>query len=119
MLRRLGMKNLNSILIEGIIQSDPLLESPAQEDGDPTCTFTLGSEPEAPSVPVVVYSRLAIYCSKNLYRGSGIRVVGHIAQDAPASAATGTFRLCVVAEHIEVKAPSYSKEDSEETANAF
>lgn len=113
------MKNLNSILIEGIIQSDPLLESPTQEEAVPTCTFTLGSEPEAPSVPVVVHSRLAVYCSKNLYRGSGIRVVGRVAQDGAASAAAGTFRLCVIAEHIEVKAPSYSKVDSEEIANAF
>jgi single-stranded DNA-binding protein len=112
------MKNLNSILIEGVIQSDPLLDSPVDKDAIPSCSFSLGSEPEAPSVPVVVHSRLAVYCSKNLYRGSSVRVVGHIAQDAEASAASGTFQLYVVAEHIEVK-PSYSKVDSEETANAF
>ena len=112
------MKNLNSILIEGVIQSDPLLDLPADEDAIPSCTFSLGSEPEALSVPVVVHSRLAVYCSKNLYRGSNVRVVGHIAQDAEASATMGTFQLRIVAEHIEVK-PSYSKVDSMETANAF
>jgi single-stranded DNA-binding protein len=83
------------------------------------CTFSLGSEPDAPSVPIIVYGRLATFCAKNLFQGSVNRVVGHIAQDVDATATTGTFRLHVVAEHVEIKPSSSRKLPTEETANVF
>ena len=75
----------------------------------PACTFSIGSEPNAPSVPVVVYGRLASAARRSSTKGSTFRIVGRIAQDVDATAATGTFHLCVVAEHIEPKPASTSK----------
>ncbi len=113
------MRNLNSILLEGILLDDPILAAPSTADAPAKCTFTIGSEPDAPSVPIVVYGRLALRCSQILTKGSTLRIVGRIAQDVDATAATGIFHLCVVAEHIEPKPASTSKLIPEEAANAF
>jgi hypothetical protein len=102
------MRSLNSILLEGSLLGDPVLSLPPEDQAPARCTFTIASDPDPASVPIVVYGRLAAYCSKHLYQGSSVRVVGHIAQDVEASAATGSFCLCVVAEHVEQK-PSTSK----------
>ena len=83
-----------------------------------TCTFSISSEPDAPSVPVIVHGRLALYCPQHLFQDSSVRIVGRIAQNAEATATTGTFRLCVIAEHIEIK-PSSSRKLPTEAANAF
>jgi single-stranded DNA-binding protein len=97
------MRLLNSLLLEGVLLDTPVYSDAASADEPDWCTFTIGSEPDSPSVPVVTYGRLALRCSQILTKGSAIRVVGRIAQNAEATAATGTFRLCVVAEHIEIK----------------
>jgi Single-stranded DNA-binding protein len=113
------MRNLNSILLEGSVLGDPVLSLPSGDQAPARCTFSLGSDPDPASVPIVVYGRLAAYSHKNLFQGSCIRVVGRIAQDAEASAAAGSFCLCVVAEHIEIKPSSSRRLPAEETANAF
>jgi single-stranded DNA-binding protein len=100
------MRSLNSILLEGSLLGDPVLSLPIDDQAPARCTFSLASDPDPASVPVVVYGRLAAYCSKHLYKGSSVRVVGRIAQDVESTAATGTFCLCVVAEHIELKPSS-------------
>ena len=110
------MRSLNSILLEGSLLGDPVLSLPTDEQAPARCTFSLASDPDPASVPVVVYGRLAAYCSKNLFQGSVIRVVGRIAQDVESTAATGSFRLCVVAEHIEPK-PSTSNRVPVEAAD--
>jgi len=110
------MRNLNSILLEGSVLDDPVLNLPSGDQAPARCIFSLGSDPDPAQVPIVVYGRLAAYCSKHLYQGSSVRVVGRIAQDVDASIATGTFRLCVVAEHIEQK-PSTSKRVPVEAAD--
>jgi len=102
------MRNLNSILLEGSLLDDPVLVLPPDDQAPARCTFSLGSEPDAPSVPILVYGRFALRCSQILTKGTTVRVVGRIAKDLEATAATGSFRLCVVAEHIESK-PSTSK----------
>ena len=110
------MRNLNSILLEGSLLDDPIFAAPSTADAPAKCTFTIGSEPDAPSVPIITYGRLALRCSQILTKGSVIRVVGRIAQDVDATATTGSFRLCVVAEHIEPK-PSTSKRVPAEAAD--
>ena len=112
------MRNLNSILIEGVLLGNPIIDSPPA-DAPAKCTFSIGSEPDVPSVPIVVYGRLAHSALKNLYQGSVIRVVGRIAQDTDTTATTGTFHLCVVAEHIEPKPVPTPKLIPEESAHVF
>jgi len=113
------MRNLNSILIEGVLLDTPILSRATSDNEPDRCIFSIGSEPEAASVPVVTYGRLALRCSQILTKGSVIRVVGRIAQDVDATAATGTFRLCVVAEHIEPRPAATPKLIPGEAANAF
>ncbi len=112
------MRNLNSILLEGVLLEDPILALPPDGESPARCTFSLASDPDPASVPIVVYGRLAAYCSKYLFQGSSLRIVGRIAQDTEATAATGSFKLCVVAEHVEVK-PTSSKASSPEVAHVF
>ena len=95
------MRNLNSILLEGDLIDQPI--SSTGPEGIAQCTFSLTSGENAPSVPVITYHKLAIRCSGLLDKGSSIRIVGRIAQDLEASAATGSFCLRVIAEHIEIK----------------
>jgi primosomal replication protein N len=102
------MKFLNSILLEGDLISSPVA-SPGS-DGIPRCTFSLASGDAAPAVPVIAYGRLAMRCSELLDKGSSIRVVGHIAQDLESSEATGSFKLHIVAEHVEVKPAASHRE---------
>ncbi len=95
------MKNLNSILLEGDLIAQPI--SSTGPDGVAQCTFSLTSGENAPSVPVITYHKLAIRCSQLLDRGTAIRIVGRIAQDLEASAASGSFCLRIIAEHVEIK----------------
>ena len=95
------MKNLNSILLEGDLISTPIPST--SPDGITQCTFSLTSGDSVPAVPVIAYGRLAIRCSELLDKGSSIRIVGRIAQDLEASAASGSFCLRLIAEHVEIK----------------
>jgi len=95
------MKPLNSILIEGDLADAPVLS--VGSDDLSVCSFSIVSGTDTPSVPIVAYSRLATRCKELLDRGSSIRVVGRIAQDREASAASGAFKLHIIAEHIEIK----------------
>ncbi len=113
------MRNLNSILIEGVLLDTPVLSHATSADAPPKCIFSICSEPDVRSVPIVVYGRLAAFCSKRLFQGSVIRVVGRIAQDTGTTAATGTFPLCVVAEHIEPKPVPIPKLIPEESAHVL
>jgi single-stranded DNA-binding protein len=97
------MRNLNSLLLEGVLLDVPVLSHATSSNEPDRCIFSIASEPEAASVPVVTYGRLALRYSQILTKGSVIRVVGHISQDVETTAANGSFRLCVVAEHIEPK----------------
>ena len=110
------MRNLNSILLEGDILEQPL--SSTGPDGIPRCTFSLASGDTAPTVPVITYGRLAVHCEELLDKGSSIRVIGRISQDLESSETTGSFKLHVVAEHVEIK-PSSTRKLPTEAANAF
>lgn len=93
--------NLNSILIEGELLDCPKLSTVS--DSLERCTFTIGSGDQAAAIPIVVYGRLALRANELLDKGSGIRVVGRIGQDLESSATMDSFRLWVIAEHLEVK----------------
>jgi single-stranded DNA-binding protein len=67
---------------------------------------------------VITYGRLAERCSSLLDQGSSIRVVGRISQDIESSDATDSFKLHIVAEHVEIKPSSFRKLPTE-AANAF
>ncbi|MGA2547942.1 MAG: single-stranded DNA-binding protein [Rectinemataceae bacterium] len=111
------MKFLNSILLEGDILERPI--SSKSPDGIPRCTFYLASGDTAPTVPVITYGRLATRCSELLDKGCSIRVVGRISQDLESSEATGSFKLHVVAEHVEIKPAARLQPSKVEAANAF
>jgi single-stranded DNA-binding protein len=102
------MKFLNSILLEGDLVAQP--SSYPGPDGIPRCTFSLASGDTAPAVPVITYGRLAERCSGLLDKGSSIRVVGRISQDIESSEATGSFKLHIVAEHVEVRPAASNRE---------
>lgn len=99
------MNYLNSILLEGEIADAPTITTTA--NGLDRCSFFIASGDQAPAVPVVAYGRLALRCNELLDRGSSIRIVGRIAQDLEASETDSTFRLHLVAEHVEIKAASH------------
>jgi hypothetical protein len=113
------MRNLNSILIEGVLLDTPILSRATSDNEPDRCIFSIGSEPEAASVPVVTYGRLALRCSQILTKGSVVRAVGRLAQDVEATAVSGSFRLCILAEHIEPRPAATPKLIPGEAANAF
>jgi len=94
------MKPLNSILIEGSLQDLPTF---SVTNGLGSCTFNLTSGSSISSLPVIAFGKLADNCNKLLDRGNDLRIVGHLSQDVEATTSTGSFRLVVVAEHIEVR----------------
>lgn len=98
------MNYLNSILLEGELSDTPIFTTTA--NGLDRCSFLIASGDQAPAVPVAAYGRLALRCNELLDRGSSIRIVGRIAQDLEASDTSSTFRLHLVAEHVEIKAAS-------------
>ena len=95
------MTYLNSILFEGELSDTPVFTTTA--NGLHRCSFLLASGDQAPAVPVVAYGRLALRCNELLDKGTSIRIVGRIAQDLEASDAASTFKLHLVAEHVEVQ----------------
>jgi single-stranded DNA-binding protein len=99
------MPYLNSILLEGELSDVPAFTTTA--NGLDRCSFLIASGDQAPAVPVVAYGRLALRCNELLDKGSDIRIVGRIAQDLEASETDSTFRLHLVAEHVEIKAASH------------
>jgi single-stranded DNA-binding protein len=94
------MRFLNSILIEGTIANDP---APAITGNRPRCSFTIDSGSEAQAIPIVAYGMLAQHYAALLRQGRTVRIVGRIRQDTEASLRDNTFRLHVVAEHIELR----------------
>ncbi len=96
---------LNSVLLEGELSDAPAFTTTS--NGLDRCSFLIASGGQAPSVPVVAYGRLALRCHELLLKDSSVRIVGRIAQDLEASDSSSTFRLHLVAEHVEIKAASH------------
>jgi single-stranded DNA-binding protein len=108
------MHTLNSILIEGTLIDDPVAST---SDDLEQCRFSIAAGDSAKAVSVIAYHKLAMRCSQLLSSGSAIRVVGRIAQDLEATAATGAFSLHVEAEHIEFVPSKSTRIRSEATAD--
>ncbi len=104
------MNNLNSILLEGSLVRDPVLNYTSK--GTPECTFCLSSNRfykendeyhrEVCHFDVTVWGKLAETCAEYLQTGSGVRVVGRLKQDQ-SEEGNGQSRVYIVAEHVEFK----------------
>ena len=125
------MNDLNSILLEGNLEADPVLSY--AENGATRCTFAVISkrtrkvdgEPdeltgdagryaiETGHFSIIAWSHLAEVCGEYLRKGRGVRIVGHLRQDE-------AKLVEIVAEHVEFKperAPA-PPADSPEAVNA-
>ncbi len=98
------MNNLNSVLLEGFLVSDPELSY--TEKGAAVCRFKLenyrtvkveGQDlvEEVFYFAVDTHLRLAEVCAEHLKKGRGVRVVGRLKQE--------TEKVVIVAEHVEFK----------------
>lgn len=105
------MRNLNSILIEGTLIDVPSYVAASSEGSIDRCSFSLDCGPTAPTIPVLVYSRLALRCHELLDKHSEVRIVGRIIHDTEASDRTGSFSLAVAAEHVEIKPVPMRREE--------
>jgi single-strand DNA-binding protein len=115
------MNSLNSILIEGNLAQNPILQT--TPEGTSLCTFSIAFnryykrdselEQEVSYFDVEVWDRLAenVHCLGS--RGRGVRIVGRIRQYRWNGAdRTDHSKVIIVAEHIEFR-PSLDDRDSE------
>ncbi len=104
------MNNLNSIILEGNLTKDPVLDKTPK--GTAVCHFTVASNryyktegerhEEVGFFDVETWSRLAETCGEYLSRGRGVRVVGRLKQDRwTAEDGQGRSRIRIVGEHVE------------------
>ncbi len=120
------MNQLNSILIEGNLTTDPIFKETPK--GTPVCSFSLASnrfygkgeegEKEVSYFDIETWSKLADTCGAQLKKGRGVRVVGRLKQDRW----TGTdgkprSMVKIVAEHVEFK-PEIKAKPSAQDADA-
>jgi len=104
------MNNLNSIILEGNLTKDPLMDKTPK--GTAVCNFVVasnrfykteeGRQSEVGFFDVEVWSRLAETCSEYLSKGRGVRVVGRLKQDRwTNSEGESRSRIRIVGEHVE------------------
>ena len=120
------MNNLNSIILEGNLTKDPILDKTPK--GTPVCHFTVASNrfyktenerhEEVGFFDVEVWSRLAETCGEYLNRGRGVRVVGRLKQDRWTNdQGDPRSRIHIVGEHVEFKSkPKTDKIDDTRTS---
>jgi len=107
------MNNLNSIILEGNLTRDPLMDTTPR--GTAVCHFTVASnryyksegerQEEVGFFDVEVWSRLAETCNEYLTKGRGVRVVGRLKQDRWSNAeGEPRSRVRIVGEHVEFRA---------------
>jgi len=112
------MNNLNSILIEGNLVRDALLEN---KGGSHVCTFTVatnrfyknseGMQKEVSFFDVETWAKLAESCHSLGFKGKGVRVVGRLKQSRWETVdGKARSRIFIVAEHVEFR-PSFTKQD--------
>lgn len=96
------MNNLNSLLIEGIVGSKPVVT--LSEKGSPICIFTLISkgmfkeegvlQEDTVTVTIETWARLAELCGEYCTKGRSIRIIGRLKQNMT------NGNVGVIAEHI-------------------
>ena len=107
------MNNLNSIILEGNLTRDPLMD--ATPKGTAVCHFTVASnryyksegerQEEVGFFDVEVWSRLAETCNEYLTKGRGVRVVGRLKQERWSNPeGEPRSRVRIVGEHVEFRA---------------
>lgn len=118
------MNSLNSILIEGNLTKDPVLNETPK--GTMVCTLSLASnrfykqneemQREVSFFDVEVWARLAEACAENLKKGRGVRVVGRLKQDRWTDAEGKSHeKVRIVAEHVEFKPQFRNKGEESRT----
>lgn len=106
------MNNLNSIILEGNLTKDPVIDTTPR--GTAVCHFTVASnryyktegerQEEVGFFEVEVWSRLAETCSEYLTKGRGVRVVGRLKQDRWKNPeGEPRSRIHIVGEHVEFR----------------
>jgi single-strand DNA-binding protein len=106
------MNNLNSIILEGNLTKDPVMDKTPK--GTAVCHFTVASnryyktegerQEEVGFFEVEVWSRLAETCSEYLTKGRGVRVVGRLKQDRWTNPeGEPRSRINIVGEHVEFR----------------
>jgi single-strand DNA-binding protein len=117
------VNNLNSILIEGNLTSDP--EMKALSIGIYVCTFSVavnrsykganGWENEVSYFDVETWAKLAEHCGNIGRKGRGVRVVGRLKQERWTDAeGKPRSKVKIVAEHVEFR-PETKHQDSQPT----
>jgi len=119
------MNSLNSILIEGNLTKDPVMNETPK--GTSVCTFSLASnryykvdeEPqsEVSFFDVETWAKLAGTCSEYLKKGRGVRVVGRLKQDRW-NDQDGNLksRVKIIAEHVDFK-PDFKGKGKDESSD--
>ena len=97
------MNNLNSVLLEGNLEADPVLSY--AETGKAVCTFRLTvkrswkeedeMKTEESHFFIETGTRLAEVCAEHLKKGRGVRVVGRLKEEEG--------KTWILAEHVEFK----------------
>ena len=116
------MNNLNSVMLEGNLVTDPTFS--ITEKGTELCTFTIACnhyyrDKETEEIktvvdyfPVTTWSNLAINCSEYLHKGRGVRLTGKLKQDRWIDTeGKNMSRLKVVASTVDFK-PYFSSPKS-------
>lgn len=93
------MRNLNSLILEGILTSAPLY-TPGTSNTPAAARFLLDAGTDVPAMPAIAYGRLAVTVRDNLRTGSAIRIVGRLGIDSSLDAMTP---VVIIAEHVEIK----------------
>jgi single-strand DNA-binding protein len=118
------MNNLNSVLLEGELEHDPVFT--IQSNGVPACSLRLASsrffkgrngiEKDVSLFNVEAEGKMAEQCKQLGHKGRGIRVVGRLRQYCRQDGRGQTVeRTAVFAEHIEFR-PSMQVDQSSEKA---
>ena len=116
------MNPLNSILIEGNVVRDAVLDETAK--GTKFCKFSIAAnrcyksetgtfETEVSFFDVETWGRLAELCRENCKKGRGVRVVGRLKQGRwTDDSGNKMSKIGIIAEHVEFK-PVFKQEKSE------
>jgi hypothetical protein len=93
------MKNLNSVILEGLIVSDPCFTA-STNPVEQSIRFLLDIDSNGVAIPVLAKHRLAVTCRDRLRSGMAIRTVGRIGFDTAEDAMQA---VVIQMEHVEVK----------------
>jgi single-strand DNA-binding protein len=106
------INNLNSVMVEGRVKSNPKLLR--MLNGIATCSFTIATEriyiqdeeprKEVSNFEVCAYEKLAEVWAEYLKEGRMVRVVGRLKQDKWITDKNEPIsKVCIIADHIEFR----------------